>query len=148
MQTTPNLHFYPRHTLKNNCIVPTAANPPTGLTVVQSALTNILGSWTAPASGGASHTGYCIFYQNGGGSEQSVTVGPTATSHTLTGLQSGATYSFSIVALSNQLTSTVVGPVMVTLEGTLLILCVCARNSIIPVHTYNLCRSRGSICDD
>ena len=50
---------------------------------------------------------------------QSVDVGPTATSHTLTGLQTGATYSISIVTLSNQLPSAVLGPVTVTLSGEL-----------------------------
>ena len=102
--------------------ITTAANPPTGLMAVQDSLTSILVSWTAPASGGASHTSYRIFNQTGGGSEQSVTVGPTATSHTLTGLQSGATYSISIVARSNQLPSARVGPEMVvTVKGELML---------------------------
>ena len=95
------------------------ANPPTGLTAVQDSLTSILVSWTAPASGGANVTGYRIFYQIGGGSEQSVPVGASATNHTLTGLQSGATYSISIVALSSTLPSTVVGPETVIIEGVL-----------------------------
>ena len=107
-------------------------NPPTGLMAVQDGLTSILVSWTAPASGGATFTGYRISYQTGGGSEQNVTVGPTATSSTLTGLQSGATYSISIVALSGSRSSTVV-----TLEGTyiymymvvLVFLCIC-------IHLY------------
>ena len=94
------------------------ANPPTGLAAVQDSLTSILVSWTAPASGGASRTGYRISYQTGGGSEQSVDIGAGATSHTLTtGLQSGATYSISIVALSNELPSAVVGPEVVILKG-------------------------------
>ena len=108
----------------NNIIIVTAftaATPPTGLTAVQDSLTSILVSWTPPASGGASRTGYRISYQIDGGSEQSVDVGATATNHTLTGLQSGATYSISIVARSNQLPSTVVGPVTVTIEGALLL---------------------------
>ena len=98
----------------------TAANPPTGLTAVQDGLTSILVFWTAPASGGATVTGYRISYQTGGGSEQTVDVGAVATSHTLTGLQIGATYSISIEALSSTLPSTVVGPVTVTVEGELL----------------------------
>ena len=49
---------------------------------------------------------------------QSVNVVATATSHTLiTGLQSGATYSISIEALSNQLPSARVGPETVTFRG-------------------------------
>ena len=100
----------------------TAANPPTGLMVVQGSLTSILVSWTAPAPGGANVTSYRIFYQTAGGSEQSVDVGPTAISHTLIaiGLQTGATYSFSIVTRSNQLPSATVGPEMVTFRGELL----------------------------
>ena len=108
------------------------ANPPTGLVAVQSALTSIQVSWTAPASGGASRTGYRIFNQTGG-SEENVDVGPTATSHTLTGLQSGATYSISIVALSSTLPSTVVGPVTVIIEGALLYIS-CAYNNYVYVH--------------
>ena len=96
------------------------ANPPTGLTAVQSGPTSILVSWTAPASGGANVTGYRIFNQTGG-SVQSVDVEPTATSHTLTDLQSGATYNISIVTLSSTFPSTVVGPVTVTIEGALLL---------------------------
>ena len=93
---------------------------------VQDGLTSIQVSWTAPASGGASRTGYRISYQTGGGSEQSVDIGATATSHTLTGLQSGATYSISIVALSSTLPSTVVGPEMVILKGEFTFACLCA----------------------
>ena len=85
---------------------------------VQDGPTSILVSWTAPASGGDSRTGYRIFYQTGGGSVQSVTVRATAIHRTLTGLQSEViTYSISIVALSNTLPSAVVGPE--TVEGEL-----------------------------
>ena len=52
---------------------------------------------------------------------QSVDVGASAISNTLTGLQSGATYSFSIEARSNQLPSARVGPEMVTFRGELLV---------------------------
>ena len=52
---------------------------------------------------------------------QSVTVGATAIHQTLIGLQSGATYNISIVALSNQLPSAVVGPEMVVFKGELLL---------------------------
>ena len=99
-----------------NASISPVVSPPTGLLAVQSGPLTILVSWTAPASGGASRTGYRIFYQTGGDSEQSVDVGAGATSHTLTGLQSGATYSISIVALSNTLPSSVLGPVTVALE--------------------------------
>ena len=82
---------------------------------VQSELTTIILSWTAPASGGASRTGYRIFYQTGG-SEQSVDVGAGATSETLTGLQSGATYNISLLARSDELPSVEFGPVTLALE--------------------------------
>ena len=114
----------------------TAANPPTGLMAVQSGLTSILVSWTAPASGGATVTGYRIFNQTGGGSVQSVTVGAStsAINHILSGLQSGETYSISIVALSSTFPSTVVGPETVTIEGELLYIS-CAYN----MYTFLKC---------
>ena len=88
---------------------------------VQASPTSILVSWTVPASGGASRTGYRIFYQTGGGSEQSVLPTTGATSHTLTtGLQSGVTYSISIVTLSSTLPSARVGPETVTFKCELL----------------------------
>ena len=83
---------------------------------VQSELTTIILSWAAPASGGASRTGYRIFYQTGGGSEQSVDVGAGATSETLTGLQSGATYNILLLARSDELPSVEFGPVTLALE--------------------------------
>ena len=97
------------------CVYLIAADPPTGLMAVEDSPTSILVSWTAPASGSAIVTGYRIFYQTGGDSEESANASVDATSHTLTGLQSGATYSISIVALSSTLPSTVVGPETVTL---------------------------------
>ena len=102
------------------CVYLIAADAPTGLMAVEASPTSIQVSWTAPASGGASRTGYRISYQTGG-SVQSVDVGAAATSQTLIGLQSGATYSISIVTLSSTLPSTAVGPETVTLEGDLCI---------------------------
>ena len=49
-----------------------------------------------------------------------ITVGGSATFHTLTGLQSGATYSISIEARSSELPSARVGPETVTLKRELL----------------------------
>ena len=111
------------------CVYLIAADPPTGLMAVEDSPTSILVSWTAPASGSAIVTGYRISYQTGGGSVQSVTVGPTAISHILTGLQSGSTYNISIVALSGTLPSTVVGPETVIIEGELLYIS-CAYDNI------------------
>ena len=110
---------------------------------VQSALTNVLVSWTAPASGGASRTGYRIFYQTGGGSEQSVDVGAGATSHTLTRLQSGATYSILIVAVSGPFHSTETSPLIVTFACEFLVLCVadeCANLKSVSFF-FSFCRS-------
>ena len=76
--------------------------------------TRIQVSWSAPASG-ATVTGYVIYYETTGGSEQSVTVGAAATEYTLTGLTIGRMYDISIVALSAQLPSILTDPVSVTL---------------------------------
>ena len=93
----------------------TAANPPLNLVAVQLSITAVQVSWSAPASG-ATVTGYVIYYETTGGSEQSVTVGAAATEYALTGLMIGQTYSISIVALSAQLPSILSGPVSVTLS--------------------------------
>ena len=60
-------------------------------------------------------TGYTIFYSTGT-DRDSVDVGASATDHTITVTppQSRLTYSISIVTLSSQLPSSVVGPIMVT----------------------------------
>ena len=60
--------------------------------------------------------GYRIFWTDGTNMD-SVGVGASATDHTITIPQpqsSGLTYSFTIVALSSHLPSTVVGPTSVT----------------------------------
>ena len=95
-------------------VLPTAASPPLNLVAVRLTITAVQVSWSAPASG-ATVTGYDIYYETTGGSEQSVTVGAAATEYTLTGLMIGQTYSISIVALSAQLPSNLTDPVSVTL---------------------------------
>ena len=70
-------------------------------------------SWTAPVTGDTV-TGYQIYYQTEG-DQGSVDVGATATQHVLTSLCGGRSYSIYLVALSAQLPSPVVGPVVVTL---------------------------------
>ena len=89
-------------------------DPPTGLNATQEGPTNIGVSWTAPVSG-AAVTGYRIFY-SGGTDQGSVDVGASVTEHTITvtPTQSRLTYSISIVTLSSQLPSSVLGPIMVT----------------------------------
>ena len=63
-------------------------------------------------------TGYWIYYHTEG-DQGSVDVGATATQHVLTGLCGGRNYSIYLVALSAQLPSPVVGPVVVILGGEL-----------------------------
>ena len=86
---------------------------------VQDSLTSILVSWIAPASDSSVITGYLITYTSTGGSgPQSVTVtGYSTTSRTLSLLESGATYSITIVSLVGTSPSIVEGPVMVTVQG-------------------------------
>ena len=85
---------------------------------VQNWLAYVRVSWTAPASDSSVITSYRITYTRTGGSgPQSVTVGRTAISHTLSSLEIGATYSITIVSLSGTSSSSVEGPVMVTVRG-------------------------------
>ena len=81
---------------------------------VQFNITAIQVSWSAPASG-ATVTGYVIYYETTGGSEQSVTVGAATTEYTLTGLLEKRNCRISIVALSNHLPSILTGPILVSL---------------------------------
>ena len=86
---------------------------------VQDGFTSILVSWTAPASDSSVITGYYITYtRTGGRGPQSVTVtGYSTTSHTLSSLESGATYNITIVSLVGTSSSRVEGPVTVTVQG-------------------------------
>ena len=60
-------------------------------------------------------TGYRVYYQTEG-DQGSVDVGAPTTQHVLSGLDNGVNcYSIYLVALSAQLPSPVVGPVVVTL---------------------------------
>ena len=92
-----------------------AANPPLNLVAVQLTNTTVQVSWSAPASG-ATVTGYVIYSETTGGSEQNVTVEAAATEYTLTGFMIGQTYSISIVALSAQLPSFLTDAIAVTLS--------------------------------
>ena len=94
-----------------------AASSPTNLLAMQASPTSIRVSWTAPVSG-ATVTGYQINYQSVG-EEGSVDVGASEAGVTLDGRSHGLTYNITIVALSQQLPSTVVGPVIVTLGESL-----------------------------
>ena len=78
-----------------------APSPPTDVDVSQNGLSSLLVSWTPP-SGGATVTGYYIYYQNSG----TLTTENTATSAIITGLSAGVTYSINVVANSTTLPST------------------------------------------
>ena len=103
--------------INHTVVLFTGTNQPQDLSAVQRNITEVQVqvSWSAPASG-ATVTGYVIYYETTGGSEQSVTVGAAASEYTLTGLTIGQTYIISIVALSGQLPSIRTGPVSVTLS--------------------------------
>ena len=87
---------------------------------VQDGLISVLVSWSAPTSDSSVITGYRITYTRDGGSgPQSVTTGASTTNHTLSSLESGTTYNIMIVSLSATGSSSVEGPVMVTVRGEL-----------------------------
>ena len=91
-------------------------SPPTNLSAVRLGPTTIQVSWIAPATR-TTVMGYRIYYTEGTNQDvNSVNAGASATNHTITipQPQSSLSYSFTIVALSTHLPSTVVGPAQVT----------------------------------
>ena len=83
-----------------------APSPPSGVAVSQNGAGSIQVSWTPP-SGQPNVTGYIIYYQQqDGGHTGSKMAGATATTTTITGLITGATYFISMVATSSTLPST------------------------------------------
>ena len=87
------------------------AGQPTNLAAGPQTDTSILVTWDPPTTGDPA-TGYVIYYQSGGGEVSSETVsGGQTESHVLSGLDSGMTYTISIVAESSHLPSGVVGPI-------------------------------------
>ena len=116
-------------TVNHTVVLFTAANEPQDISAGQRNSTEIQVnvSWSAPASG-ATVTGYVIYYETTGGSEQSVTVVAAATEYTLKNcLMNGRTYSISIVALSAHLPSIQTDPVSVTV------------GQLLPAHAYTHC---------
>ena len=95
---------------------PPAPSPPSGLSVSQNGLDSALVSWTAP-SGGATVTGYIIYYQQQeeGGLRLSESAEAAATTASITGLIAGATYSITMVATSSILHSTETAALTVTI---------------------------------
>ena len=91
---------------------PTAAGEPTRLDAIDLLSDGvILVTWTAPPD---QPTGYVVYLEPGGVEES---VSADSTSHRFEGLQSGADYLVSLVALSAQLPSMVVGPVAPSSES-------------------------------
>ena len=81
----------------------------------QNGVDSVQVSWTPP-SGEPTVTGYIIYYQQqDGGHNGSVMAGATATTATVTGLMTGATYSITMVATSSTLPSTVTAAVTITI---------------------------------
>ena len=95
--------------------LPPAPSPPSGVTVSQNGVGSVQVSWTPP-SGEPAVTGYIIYYQQqDGGHNGSEMAGATATSSTITGLITGATYSITMVATSSTLPSTVTAAETITI---------------------------------
>ena len=97
------------------CVSYPAPSPPAGLTAAQYGLASARVSWTAPAQP-PNVTGYTIHYMlEEGGEEGTATTGPSNTSTVISGLTAGASYSFTVVALSDTFSSNMSGPVTVTI---------------------------------
>ena len=105
-----------RLTLSPECVyTPPAPFPPSGVTVSQNGVDSVQVSWTPP-SGEPTVTGYIIYYQQqDGGHNSSEMAGATATTATIIGLMTGATYSITMVTTSSTLPSTVSAAVTVTI---------------------------------
>ena len=88
------------------CSLSPAALPPTDVAGVQDGLSSIRVTWTPPSPLGDT-TGYRIDYINGGGSTVSVNISDgTMKTYTLSGLLRQDTYTLSITATSEHLSST------------------------------------------
>ena len=79
------------------------ASAPSNLMAVQEGLTSVRVSWSPPTALGDT-TGYRISYSGGSSASVDVSDGSTNT-HTLTGLENGASYTISIVGTSLHLPS-------------------------------------------
>ena len=79
------------------------------MSAVQQSNTSIEVNWMSP---GSPATGYIIYYQSDGGDVRNETIsGVDTESYILSNLESGVSYSISIIAVSDHLPSAVVGPV-------------------------------------
>ena len=84
------------------------ASPPTNITVELSGTNNINVSWTKPVSGPAV-IGFQMYYQ-AQGDQGTVDLNATSTEYTITNCTVGQQYNITVVALSENLPSTLVGP--------------------------------------
>ena len=87
-------------------VLPPVASAPNNLVSVQEGLTSVRVSWSPPTPLGDT-TGYRISYSGGSSGSVDVSDGSTST-HTLTGLENGASYTISTVGTSQHLPSDVV----------------------------------------
>ena len=93
-----------------------AATPPSGVCVLYKNATSLNVSWT-PSTDMDSVTGYMIYYDGDDGSSGNVSVpGGSTDRYLLTGLQTGVSYSVSILTLSTHLPSQLVSEVKI-IEG-------------------------------
>ena len=96
--------------------LPPAPSPPSGVTVSQNGLYSVHVSWTSSPSEEPTVTGYIIYYQQQDGGHNGLEMtGATATTATITGLMTGATYSITMVATSSTLPSTVTAAETITI---------------------------------
>ena len=96
----------------HSIIILIGLSPPSDVAVSQNGAGSVEVSWTPP-SGEPNVTGYIIYYQ--GGHAGSKMAGATATTTTITGLITGATYSIAMVATSSTLPSTVTAAENITI---------------------------------
>ena len=93
-----------------------APTPPSGIGVLYKNATSLNVSWTS-STDVDSVTGYVIYYDGDDGSSGNVRVpGGSTDSYLLTGLQTGVSYSVSILTLSTHLPSQLVSEVKI-IEG-------------------------------
>ena len=98
------------------------ASPPTNLTVERSGTNNINVSWTTPASGPAV-IGFQMHYQ-AQGDQGTVDLNAASTEYIITNCTIGQQYNITVVAVSENLPSTLVGPESIIIGEVYLIILV------------------------